>query len=137
MDFYTLSDKAIAEILGQRLKTLRLRKNITQATLAKSSTLSINTIKSLEKGQGKLASLIAILRELNSLSQLNPFIAEVPISPLQMAHEQGLLKRNKSYRKTSPIKMRSRAQASHKTNPIPQKSKKLASSNIKKQKRQK
>ena len=34
MDFYTLSDKGIEEELGHRIKTLRLRKNMTQKELA-------------------------------------------------------------------------------------------------------
>ena len=30
MDFYSLTDKAIEKEIGNRIKTLRLRKNITQ-----------------------------------------------------------------------------------------------------------
>lgn len=117
MDFYALSDKAIAGILGQRLQALRLRKNITQASLAKATTLSINTIKSLEKGQGKLTSLIAVLRELNGLSQFNYFIAEIPISPIQLAKVQGLLQSKKSHTKVEPIDKGSRTHSNIESGP--------------------
>lgn len=89
MDFFTLSDKAIADELGRRIKTLRLRKNITQKELAEATTLSLNTIKSLESGTGKLSTVIAVLRELDVLDQINNFIPEPSISPLQLAKMQG------------------------------------------------
>ena len=47
MDFYSLSDLGIEEELGKRIKTLRLRKNLTQKELAEATTLSLNVIKSL------------------------------------------------------------------------------------------
>lgn len=89
MDFYALSDKGIEDELGQRIRALRLRRNTTQKQLAEMTTLSLDTIKSLEAGKGKLATLIAILRELGALEQLNQFIPEASISPLQLAKMQG------------------------------------------------
>ena len=80
MDFYTLSDKGIEDEIGRRIKALRLRKNITQKELAEATTVSLNTIKSLESGSGKLSTVIAVLRELGALEQ---------ISPLQLARMQG------------------------------------------------
>ena len=76
MEFYTLSDKGIAQELGHRIKALRLRKNITQEQLAESATLSVNAIKSLESGRGKLSTLIAVLHELRALDQLENFIPD-------------------------------------------------------------
>jgi len=89
MDLYSLSDKGIEEELGSRLRALRLRKNVTQKALAEATTLSLNTIKSLEAGRGKLSSLIAVLRELGALDNLNSFIPEPKISPIQLAKMQG------------------------------------------------
>ena len=96
MKFYTLSDKGIAQELGHRIKALRLRKNITQEELAESATLSVNAIKSLESGRGKLSTLIAVLRELSALDQLDNFIPETVISPLQLAKMQGKLRERAS-----------------------------------------
>lgn len=89
MDFYTLSDKAIEGELGNRIKSLRLRKNITQKDLAEATRLSINAIKGLEAGRSTISTLIAVLRELGSLDQLDNFIPETSISPLQLAKMQG------------------------------------------------
>jgi len=89
MDFYSLSDKAIQQELGHRIKALRLRKNLTQKELAEAVTLSLNAIKSLESGRGKLSTLIAVLRELGALDHLDKFIPEISISPLQLAKMQG------------------------------------------------
>ena len=89
MDFYSLSDKAIEHELGNRIKTLRLRKNLTQKELSVATALSLNVIKSLESGHGKLSSLIAVLRELGALDHLDSFIPQPSISPLQLARRQG------------------------------------------------
>jgi putative transcriptional regulator len=89
MDLYSLSDKGIEEELGRRIRMLRLRKNVTQKELAEAAALSLNVIKSLESGSGKLSSLIAVLRELGALDHLNSFIPEPAISPIQLAKMQG------------------------------------------------
>ena len=89
MDFYTLSDKGIENELGRRFRALRLRRNITQSALAEATTLSLNTIKALESGSGKLSTMIAVLRELGALDQIDNFIAEPSIRPLQLARMQG------------------------------------------------
>jgi len=89
MDFYTLSDKVIEDALGARFKALRLRKNITQQALAESTTLSLNTIKALESGNGKLSTVIAVLRELGGLDHLDSFISAPSTGPLRLAGIQG------------------------------------------------
>ena len=89
MDFYTLSDIGIEKELGQRIKELRLRRNITQKELSKATTLSLNTIKALESGRGKLSTLITVLRELGALDDLDNFIPQTSISPIQLAKMQG------------------------------------------------
>ena len=96
MDFYTLSDKYIEKELGHRIKALRLGKNITQKELAEATTLSLNSIKSLESGRGKLSTLIAVLRELGALEHLDNFIPEISISPIQLAKMQGHVRKRAS-----------------------------------------
>jgi len=85
MDFYVASDSTILKELGERLRALRLRKNITQEGLAERTLLSVGTIKSLETGKGKLSTLVAVLRELGALDQLDQFLPPVTISPIKMA----------------------------------------------------
>ena len=85
MDYYTISDSAILKELGNRIRKLRLQKNITQEDLAERTLLAVGTIKSLEAGKGKLSTLVAVLRELGALDQLDMFIPPVTISPIRMA----------------------------------------------------
>jgi len=85
IDYYTASDSRITQELGKRLRALRLRKNISQVELAERTLIAVGTIKSLEKGKGKLSNLIAVLRELDSLEQLDNFIPPITLSPIQIA----------------------------------------------------
>ncbi len=96
MDFYTLSDKQIEKELGQRVKALRLRKNVTQKSLAEATTLSLNSIKSIESGRAKLSTFIAVLRELEALDHLDNFIPEISISPIQLSKMQGHVRKRAS-----------------------------------------
>lgn len=89
MELSSMTDKAIAAELGDRLRALRLRRNMTQQQLAEASVLSLNTIKALEAGNGKLASIIAVLRELDALASLEAFLPAPSVSPLQLAKRQG------------------------------------------------
>jgi len=89
MDFYSMSDKALETELGARIKSLRLRKNLTQQQLSDAVALSLNSIKSLEAGKAKLSTLIAVLRELGALDSLDSFIPAITISPIQLARQQG------------------------------------------------
>lgn len=89
MNYSLMSDKAIAEVLGERIRTWRLRINLTQQQLADATALSLNVIKSLESGKGKLSSVIAVLREFRLLDDLDAFIREPGVSPLQLAKRQG------------------------------------------------
>jgi transcriptional regulator with XRE-family HTH domain len=86
MDYYTASDSAILEELGKRIRGLRLRKNITQEALAGRALIAVGTLKSLEAGKGTtLSTLVAVLRELGALDQLDQFIPPVTISPIRLA----------------------------------------------------
>lgn len=89
MDYYSISDSAIEAEIGARLKALRLRRNLTQQALADSAGLSVTAIKGIESGRGRLATLIAVLRELSALDQLEHFIPEITVSPLQLAGRKG------------------------------------------------
>lgn len=89
MDFYSMTDKTISAELGARIRTLRLRRNLTQQQVANAAAVSLNVVKALENGKGKIASLIAVLRELEALDSLDAFVPEQVISPLQLAKQQG------------------------------------------------
>ncbi len=104
MDIYSESDQQIARKLGQRIRSLRLHKNLTQQQLAEASALSLNSIKALEAGRSKLSTLIAVLRELDALDALDNFIPEISISPIQLAKRKGKIRQRATgkHRTTTP-----------------------------------
>lgn len=89
MNLTPMTDLAIAEEIGSRFRTLRLKKNLTIEELARRSMLSETTIKQLEKGQAKLSTMIAVLRELRELNNLNFFIEEQKIEPMMLWKMKG------------------------------------------------
>jgi transcriptional regulator with XRE-family HTH domain len=84
-----MTDNAISEEIGERFRQLRLRKNYTLALLSDRTLISINTLKAQERGKTKLDTMIAVLRELGELDELNHLIAPIVISPIQLAKMNG------------------------------------------------
>jgi len=80
-----LTDKAVLEHIGGRVRQLRLRKNITQSQLAKDSGVGKSTIERFEKGHSiQLTSLIRILRSFGKLEELLDLIPDQTASPMEM-----------------------------------------------------
>jgi transcriptional regulator with XRE-family HTH domain len=102
MDFYSMTDEAVLTDLGQRFRALRLRKNLTQDELARRSAMSVTAIKSLESGRTRLATAIAVLRELGQLEALDQFIPEPAVSPMQVAKLGGKKRQRASRRHGQP-----------------------------------
>lgn len=88
MAIRTLTDESVERMtseLGERINRARLEANITQSDLAKRAGLSVNAIKNAEKGSSTLESIVRILMALNMDDQLESFIPERPISPIQVS----------------------------------------------------
>ena len=82
MDMYALTDAAIQQRIGEKLKNLRLRQNITQAVLAADAQVSLSSVKKIEKGAiGSFDSLIRIMRVLGTLDALQQLVEEDEMSP--------------------------------------------------------
>ena len=88
-DYYAMTDEALAKELGNRLKERRLQKNISQGKLAELSGLSINAIKSLEKGRATMPTLIAVLRVLEGLDELMSLLELSPVQPMELLRRKG------------------------------------------------
>jgi putative transcriptional regulator len=100
MDVYSLTDTALIERLGGKLRDLRMESNITQAELATAAGVGVSTIREAEKGGNiSLAKLARILRALRRLDLLEPFFVPKPISPIAIAKAQGDIKPRKRVRK--------------------------------------
>jgi transcriptional regulator with XRE-family HTH domain len=90
MKIDAMSDTAILAELGQRLRRLRLNRNITQSDLAKQTGISRRTLQKAEDGNDMtMVTLVGILRGLDNLSQLDQFLPEPPVSPVQLAKLKG------------------------------------------------
>ena len=86
----------IASVLGARLKSIRLNRDMTQEEVASKAWVSRRTVLNAEKGSVKLSDLIAILSALNMLNNFNVLIPEVPLSPIQLLKLQGKARKRAS-----------------------------------------
>ena len=89
MTLVNMSPVAIAQELGNRLKQARLNADLTQAEVASRTGLNRRTVLNAEKGKVQLENLVAILAALDMVEQLNMFLPEQEVSPLQLAKLKG------------------------------------------------
>ncbi|WP_224012299.1 helix-turn-helix domain-containing protein [Paraburkholderia tropica] len=78
----------IAADIGQKVKTLRVHKNLDQATVAARAGISVRSVRNLENGDGSsLHTLILVLRVLGRETWFDT-IAPVPtINPIMMTRK--------------------------------------------------
>ncbi len=81
-NIYMLADEMIVTKIGERLKAVRLKQNITQQSLAEAADVSLSSIKKIENGEiGSFDSLMRVLRILGMLDVLQPLVEEEQLSP--------------------------------------------------------
>lgn len=75
----------LEQLLGARLRELRILRNLDQVSLAERAGVSLNALKHLESGKGaRVNSLIKVLRALDRIDWLETLAPTVSISPMQM-----------------------------------------------------
>ena len=85
-----MSDPAILERIGQRIREIRIRQSMTQKELAKLSGVSLFTLINIEKGKSvSLVLFISVLRTLGLLENLELLVPETKISPIMLRQLQG------------------------------------------------
>lgn len=89
MNYQSMTNQAIAAELGNRLEALRLRSNLTQQALAADIGITPKSYRQLVAGGGKLENMIAAMRVLNALDQLDNFLPAPAPSPLEQLKLQG------------------------------------------------
>jgi putative transcriptional regulator len=90
MDFKDMGNKAVLAEIGGRISRRRLNQNISQVELARRAGVTRIVVQRLENGLGcNLESLIKILRSLDLIDQLDSFLPEPGISPIQLAKLKG------------------------------------------------
>lgn len=85
--FWNLSDKEMMVKIGEKLKALRLKADVSQQYIADQNGMSRSSIVDMEKGNNfTLQSLLAYLRTINQLKLLEEFFKEEeqPISPVEL-----------------------------------------------------
>jgi len=81
-DIYTLSDTQLGKRIGEKLKAIRLKRNITQQSLAEASSISLSSVKKVENGEiGSFDTLLRILRTLGMLESISALFEEEQFSP--------------------------------------------------------
>ena len=81
-DIYTLSDTQLGKRIGGKLKAIRLKRNITQQSLAEASSISLSSVKKVENGEiGSFDTLLRILRTLGMLESISALFEEEQLSP--------------------------------------------------------
>jgi transcriptional regulator with XRE-family HTH domain len=88
---YRTSDDWVA-FLGEQIKAIRLRKNMSQEELAARAGVSLPTVSHLESGKGSsLSTFVKALQVLKEEAWLEQLAPQVAISPLQI-HQRGKMR---------------------------------------------
>ncbi len=98
---YNHSDKELIRLWGEKLKTLRVEANLSQTELAKKTGMSRSSIAEIEKGRNfSIGSLLAILRALNLLNQMEFFLKkeEYQLSPMEIYELEKKKRKRGGYR---------------------------------------
>lgn len=105
MNIYSLTDTLIQQRIGDKIRALRLRQNITQVNLASDAQVSLSSVKKIEKGQiGSFDSLIRVLRVLGKLDVLQQLVEEEEMSPNEYYEFVNSKKKKSRQRATSVSK---------------------------------
>lgn len=81
-DIYTISDTQLSKRIGEKLKAIRLKRNITQQSLAEAASISLSSVKKVENGEiGSFDTLLRILRTLGMLESISQLFEEEHLSP--------------------------------------------------------
>lgn len=95
-----LADEMILHKIGEHLKAVRLKQNITQQRLAEDSGVSLSSVKKIENGEIRsLDSFVRILRTLGKLEVLQPLVEEEELSPneyYELAQKTNLKQRKRA-----------------------------------------
>lgn len=105
MDYYSMTDDAIVEELGNLLQKQRLKQNLSQQQLADKAGLNRTTISYFENGRpGNTLTLIQILRGLEMLDILDHLKSTNELSPLQLMKLKGKERKRASGKNSKPQK---------------------------------
>jgi transcriptional regulator with XRE-family HTH domain len=92
--------KELQATLGERMRRLRLSRNIDQLTAAKKAGVSEKALRNLEAGRGSsVETLLRMLKALDYLQGIEALAPEVTVSPLAMLRRSSPQRRVRRPRK--------------------------------------
>jgi len=101
MTFTNETPDEMEAALGERLKALRLARNLDQKSLAERAGISVRALRNLEGGQGStLKSLVRVLRALDREDWLKSIAPVATINPLLLGRNAEPRQRAGKPRKT-------------------------------------
>lgn len=81
-----MTDDMIIKAIGEYVRSVRLKRNLTQEQLGERASVNRTTVRDLELGRrSTLITLIQILRSLDELQTLKNFKVSKELSPIQLA----------------------------------------------------
>lgn len=96
IDLYASTDTRLIELIGAKIRSLRLNRDQSQASLAANSGVAVSVVQRLENGFGcTMTNLIKILRGMQQLEMLDDFFKEAPVSPRMLAKMANVDKKRK------------------------------------------
>lgn len=103
MDHSQLTPEELQRLLGDRLRALRLSRNLTQAKLASRAGISPLSLSHLESGRGStVETLLRALKGLEMTEAIDTLAPEPTVSPLALVDRGEGRKRASSPRRRKP-----------------------------------
>ena len=103
-EIYTLSDAQIQKRIGEKIKATRLKQNITQDSLAESSSISRSSVQKVEAGEIKsFDTFLRILRMLGMLDDISRLCEKEQLSPSEYYNMVNSAKKNRRKRAMGSI----------------------------------
>ena len=89
-------------LLGERLRRLRLNRNLDQLTTAEKAGISEKALRNLEAGRGStVETLLRVLKALDSLQGIDLLAPEATVNPLDLLRQPTLPQRARRRAKES------------------------------------
>jgi len=98
MDVYELTDDQVLAGIGKKIEQLRLERDISQIELAADIGVTPKTYRAFIAGKGKMETLVAVLRYLESLELLSPLSTASAFSPMELVAAAGQARQRASKR---------------------------------------
>ena len=95
-----MSNSAVVQEAGKRIKELRLRKNLSQKQFAEQAGVSVFTVAQIEKGKSvSFVLFIAVIRVLRLLDNMELLLPKPEVSPIELLKLQTKKPRRAGYKK--------------------------------------